>query len=84
MGCAGKRGVRMTRVSVFEQECFGVIHYRVMRDDGRLIFDRHQTDFPSESEAVDAILGEFRRKQLGQVRVRVVSRDRKTERVVAA
>jgi hypothetical protein len=61
----------MSKVSVYEQELFGATHWRVMRDDGRLIFDRHQTDFPSEQEAIAAIAGEFRRKQLGPAQVSV-------------
>jgi hypothetical protein len=61
----------MTHVSVYEQTCHGVVQYRVMRDDGRLIFDRFQTDFESEQEAISAIRGEFRRKKLGRVSIRV-------------
>lgn len=61
----------MVNVSVYEQECWGVIHWRVMRDDGQLIFGRHQTDFPAEQEAVAAITGEFRRKQLGPAQVTI-------------
>ena len=61
----------MTHVSVYEQTCHGVVQYRVMRDDGRYIFDRIQTDFETLEEAVAAIRGEFRRKSLGPVSVRV-------------
>lgn len=74
----------MTKVTIYEQELFGKIHYRVMRDDGQRIFDRIHTDFDSESEAVECVLSEFRRKKLGMVRVHVKSRDGKIERVVAA
>jgi hypothetical protein len=66
----------MTKVSIYEQEMFGKIHWRVMRDDGRLIFDRHQTDFESEADAVQAIEGEFRRKKLGAVEARIYHWDR--------
>ena len=66
----------VTKVSIYEQEMFGATHWRVMRDDGRLIFDRHQTDFPSEDEAVQAIAGEFRRKQLGEVEATIHRIDR--------
>ena len=61
----------MTTVSIYEQDLFGTIHWRVMRDDGRLIFDRHQTDFESEGDALAAIKGEFRRKQLGEVEIAI-------------
>jgi hypothetical protein len=61
----------MSKVSVYEQECCGAIHWRVMRDDGRLIFNSHMVDFPCEQEAIDAIAGEFRRKQLGPAQVSV-------------
>jgi hypothetical protein len=43
-----------------------------------LIFDRIQTDFESEDEALAAIRGEFRRKRLGAVRVRVREMDHGT------
>jgi hypothetical protein len=68
--------VKTTYVSVYEQEMFGATHWRVMRDDARLIFDRHQTDFPSEQEALAAIEGEFRRQQLGSATVTVFRIDR--------
>ena len=61
----------MVHVSVYEQTCHGVVQYRVMRDDGLLVFDRIQTDFEREEEAVNAVRGEFRRKSLGAVSVRV-------------
>lgn len=61
----------MVRVSVYEQTCHGVVQWRVMRDDGFCIFDRIQTDFESEEDAVSAIRGEFRRNRLGPVSVRV-------------
>lgn len=54
----------MIKVSIYEQDLFGTVHWRVMRDDGRLIFDRFQTDFPSREEAVSACQGEFRRNHL--------------------
>ena len=59
----------MTSVDLYEQTCHGVVQYRVMRTDGRLIFDRIQTDFGTEEDAVNAIRGEFRRKKLGPVRI---------------
>lgn len=62
---------KKTQVSVYQQTCHGRVQYRVMRDDGQLIFDRHQTDFDNEDEALAAIRGEFRRKRLGAVRVRI-------------
>jgi len=62
----------MTNVTIYEQECFGQTHYRAVRDDGLLLFGRHQTDFPSKDEAVSAVLAEFRRKRLGAVRVSFV------------
>ena len=66
--------VKMIRVSIYEQEMFGTVHWRVMRDDGRLIFDRFQTDFPSREEALSAVQGEFRRKHLqGTVRIQSFS-----------
>ena len=66
----------MICVSVYEQELFGKVHYRVVRDDGRLIFDRHQTDFESEADAVACIRGECRRNLLGPVRVTAYRIDR--------
>lgn len=62
---------KLPNVSVYQQTCHGRVQYRVMRDDGHLIFDRHMTDFESEEWALTAIRGEFRRKRLGAVRVRV-------------
>lgn len=62
---------KVPQVSVYQQTCHGRVQYRVMRDDGQLIFDRHMTDFDSEDEALAALRGEFRRKRLGAVRVRV-------------
>ena len=61
----------MIHVSVYEQTCHGVVQYRVMRDDGYYIFDRIQTDFESLDDAVSAIRGEFRRKGLGRVSIRI-------------
>ena len=61
-------------ISIYEQECFGKTHYRVMRNDGLLIFDRHMTDFDSLADAEQAIEGEFRRKKLGGYSLRVVRR----------
>lgn len=58
-----------TTVSVYEQECHGRRHFRVMRDDGRLVMDCHQIDFESRDDANACIEGEFRRKKLGPVRV---------------
>lgn len=62
---------KLTQVSVYEQTCHGRVQYRVMRDDGQRIFERIMTDFDTEDEALAAIQGEFRRKRLGAVRVRV-------------
>ncbi|MHC4867947.1 MAG: hypothetical protein ACYTEX_28075 [Planctomycetota bacterium] len=59
----------MTNVTIYEQECFGQTHFRTVRDDGWLLFGRHQTDFPSQEEALSAVLGEFRREKLGPVKV---------------
>ena len=59
----------ITTVSIYEQECFGKTHFRVMRDDGRLVMDCHQIDFESRGDANLSIEGEFRRKKLGPVRV---------------
>jgi len=66
------------KVRVYEQELFGTVHWRVIRDDGRLIFDRHQTDFPAQDEAIEAIRGEFRRKNLGEGKIVVQYLDRQT------
>jgi len=60
----------MISVNVYEQEMFGSTHFRVMRDDGRLIFGRHALDFQSREEASAAIRGEFRRNQLGAGQIR--------------
>lgn len=68
----------MIKVRVYEQELFGTVHWRVIRDDGRLIFDRHQTDFPAQDEAIEAIRGEFRRKNLGEGKIVVQYLDRQT------
>ena len=43
-----------------------------MRDDGRLLFGRHPSDFPSQQEALSAVLAEFRRDKLGPVNVSLV------------
>lgn len=64
-----------TIVSVYRQDCCGRIHYRVMRDDGQRIFERHMTDFESKDEAVSAIEGEFRRKKLGHPQIRILDRE---------
>ena len=66
----------MISISIYEQELFGTIHWRVMRDDGRLIFDRHQTDFPNRDEAIAAVRGTFRREKLGNGQIRVYGIDR--------
>lgn len=63
----------MTNVTVYEQDCFGRIQYRAVRDDGCLLFGRHQTDFDTKDEALAAVLGEFRREKLGPVKVRLVT-----------
>lgn len=72
----------MIKVSVYEQELFGTVHWRVMRDDGRLIFDRHQTDFPSRDEAIQAIDGDACRNKLGAISVRTVRINREESTVV--
>ena len=59
----------MLHVSIYEQECCGTVHYRVVRDDGRLIFDRLQTDFPERDEAISAVTSEFRRSKTGPFEV---------------
>jgi hypothetical protein len=60
---------------IYEQELFfspGRKHYRVMRDGGGLIFDRHHhLDFDSLEDAKAAIEGDFRRNKRGPVIVRV-------------
>ncbi len=62
-------------VNVFEQELFGTVHWRVMRKDGQRIFgDRIMTDFPTESEALSAIEGDFRRNKLGDFTIVVKRR----------
>lgn len=66
----------MITVSVYEQEMFGQTHWRVMRDDGQLIFGRHQTDFPSREDASIAINGVFRREKLGAGQIRFFTIDR--------
>ena len=51
------------KVSVYEQEMFGAVHWRVMRDDWQRIFGAMQVDFPSREEAHAAIHGECRRNR---------------------
>jgi hypothetical protein len=68
----------MTNVTIYEQECFGQTHFRTVRDDGWLLFGRHQTDFPSQEEALSAVLGEFRREKLGPVKVYLVPLERQS------
>lgn len=69
---------KVPQVSVYQQTCHGRVQYRVMRDGGQLIFGRHMTDFDSEAWALAAIQGEFRRKRLGPVRVRIREMDPST------
>ena len=52
-----------TAVTIYQQEMFGQEHWRAVRNDGVLLFRRHQTDFPSESEAIAAVEGDFRRRR---------------------
>ncbi len=59
----------MTHITIYEQDCCGQKQFRVMRDDGGLIFGSIATDFATHKEAVSAILGEFRRKKLGAVHI---------------
>ena len=70
----------MTNVTIYEQECFGQTHFRTMRDDGRLLFGRHQVDFPSRDEALSAVVSEFRREKLGPVSVYLVPLQRQSQR----
>lgn len=55
--------VRTPSVTIYQQDCWGVEQWRAMRDDGLLLFNRHQTDFPLESEAVEAVRSDFYRRQ---------------------
>lgn len=66
----------MIKITVYEQELFGSTHWRVVRDDARWIFGRHQTDFPYESDAIAAIRGEVARNNLGDADIRVQYIDR--------
>lgn len=76
----------MTKFSVYEQELFGSIHYRVVRNDGRAPFDDGslQVDFDTEDDAVQSIMGHCRRTKLGLHTIRVLSMDRRRERVIAS
>ena len=58
-------------VTIYQQECHGQEHWRVVRDDGYRIFDRLQTDFPAEDEAIMAVRGEARRHKLEPVQIRI-------------
>lgn len=64
------------KVSIYEQDCHGKTHWRVMRDDALLIMDCHQVDFPSEEDAVEAVFGWARRTHAGPVQIRVRYRGR--------
>ena len=70
-------------VNTFEQELFGSVHWRVMRQDWpNMIFGRHQTDFPTCEEAVAAVNGTFRRDQLGPGEIRIFGPDRQGGRAL--
>lgn len=59
------------KISIYEQDCWGKVHWRVMRDDGQQIMDCHQIDFDTEEDAVDSVFAWARRNKLSvQVRVR--------------
>lgn len=62
------------KITVYEQDCWGKTHWRVMRDDGQRIFDCHHLDFPTLEEATAAIEGECRRKKLGEAKINVKRR----------
>ena len=70
------KGDRSMRITIYEQEVFGRVQYRTMRDDGRLLFDRIQTDFSSLEEAKNAIVNDFRRRQDGPLEVHLEPLDR--------
>ena len=63
-------------ITIYEQEVFGRVQFRSMRDDGRLLFDRTQTDFSSLEEAKNAIVSDFRRRQDGPLEVYFIPIDR--------
>jgi hypothetical protein len=58
-------------VNIFKQDCHGIDHWRVMREDGRKIFGRIATDFPSKETAVNSVLSEFRRNGFEQPEIRI-------------
>ena len=66
----------MISVDIYEQDLHGRTHFRVMRADGRLIFDRQQTDFDSEQDAVSCLRGEPRRNHMGECRITIHLIDR--------
>lgn len=51
-------------VNIFEQECHGVMQYRVMRKDGQKFMGCIQIDFENEEEAIRLTLAELRRNGL--------------------
>ena len=66
------------RVTIYEQETCGQIHWRAMRDDGGVLFDQHQIEFPARDEAASAVKSDFHRRHDGPVEIYVEPLDRQT------
>ena len=66
----------MHTITIYEQEIFGQVQYRALRDDGLLLFGRTMTDFLSLEEAKSAIVNDFRRRRDGPFQVHLEPIDR--------